>query len=273
MIKIGRNDRCPCGSGMKYKKCCLDKKPRERVIMVGSPEPLCGLDYDKEKMEHTGLTVNGRSIEPVVTFSQMHYKTDSGKEKVEYRIHDKVIPDEAELMRYLSSSFDLIIGVDTNTKTIGSETISVTGTVHCVVHSIPEPDTYSADFPEHGVILFRNCPNELPSEKFGWISEIQRINHAPQSKAKKYALVTDHDLDNHISYNDKQKPIFKNFYLPDNFKLVYGRGDGPTQNLLNYIVKQCDKESNEVLSAIEQNGYYQNGDRKIAINEIPVPRF
>jgi uncharacterized protein YecA (UPF0149 family) len=21
--KIGRNDRCPCGSGKKYKKCCL----------------------------------------------------------------------------------------------------------------------------------------------------------------------------------------------------------------------------------------------------------
>jgi len=24
-IKIGRNDPCPCGSGKKYKKCCIDK--------------------------------------------------------------------------------------------------------------------------------------------------------------------------------------------------------------------------------------------------------
>jgi hypothetical protein len=24
--KISRNDKCPCGSGLKYKKCCLDKK-------------------------------------------------------------------------------------------------------------------------------------------------------------------------------------------------------------------------------------------------------
>ena len=23
--KIGRNERCPCGSGKKYKKCCIDK--------------------------------------------------------------------------------------------------------------------------------------------------------------------------------------------------------------------------------------------------------
>jgi len=24
MVKIGRNDMCPCGSGRKYKRCCLD---------------------------------------------------------------------------------------------------------------------------------------------------------------------------------------------------------------------------------------------------------
>lgn len=24
--KIGRNDPCPCGSGKKYKQCCLSKK-------------------------------------------------------------------------------------------------------------------------------------------------------------------------------------------------------------------------------------------------------
>ncbi len=26
-VKIGRNEPCPCGSGKKYKKCCLDKLP------------------------------------------------------------------------------------------------------------------------------------------------------------------------------------------------------------------------------------------------------
>nr|WP_279289028.1 SEC-C metal-binding domain-containing protein [Anaerosolibacter carboniphilus] len=24
MIKVGRNDLCPCGSGKKYKKCCTN---------------------------------------------------------------------------------------------------------------------------------------------------------------------------------------------------------------------------------------------------------
>ena len=34
--KIGRNDPCPCGSGKKYKKCCLDKiqKARKRYKQI-----------------------------------------------------------------------------------------------------------------------------------------------------------------------------------------------------------------------------------------------
>lgn len=30
MSKTGRNDLCPCGSGLKYKKCCLQKDAEER---------------------------------------------------------------------------------------------------------------------------------------------------------------------------------------------------------------------------------------------------
>ncbi|PUU87724.1 MAG: hypothetical protein CI947_2119, partial [Halanaerobium sp.] len=26
MAVLGRNDTCPCGSGEKYKKCCIDKE-------------------------------------------------------------------------------------------------------------------------------------------------------------------------------------------------------------------------------------------------------
>jgi hypothetical protein len=31
MAKIGRNDPCPCGSGKKYKNCCLNKERAKRV--------------------------------------------------------------------------------------------------------------------------------------------------------------------------------------------------------------------------------------------------
>jgi hypothetical protein len=271
MAKIRRHDQNPCGSGKKFKKCCVGKKPRKQIIMVGSPVPLQGVHYDKDKMEFMGLTANGSLIKPKVTFSQTQYIGQSGKEKVITRIQDKVIPNEGDLMKYLSSSFDLIIAVDTNTKCIKGETVSVTDVVHCVAQGTSDPNTYNVDFPWHGAVLFRNCPKELPSEKLGWMTVIQETNRDPQNIRNKFALVTDHDLDNHSLYNCKTKPIFREFYLPDNFVLVYGRGDGPNQNLLNYLIRQCDKESTELLKEIELKGHCQFGDRRLSIDQIPVP--
>ena len=34
MSKIGRNDRCVCGSGKKYKKCCWDSVQNEKIIKI-----------------------------------------------------------------------------------------------------------------------------------------------------------------------------------------------------------------------------------------------
>jgi tetratricopeptide (TPR) repeat protein len=41
MSKPGRNDPCPCGSGKKYKKCCLpqDRAARPRVVAEDGGEP------------------------------------------------------------------------------------------------------------------------------------------------------------------------------------------------------------------------------------------
>ncbi len=34
MAKISRNDQCPCGSGRKYKKCCLQKTQADRATQL-----------------------------------------------------------------------------------------------------------------------------------------------------------------------------------------------------------------------------------------------
>ena len=43
MVKVGRNDPCPCGSGKKYKKCCQPLAERIQNIM-GSNSTLIPLD-------------------------------------------------------------------------------------------------------------------------------------------------------------------------------------------------------------------------------------
>lgn len=37
-MKTGRNDFCPCGSGKKYKKCCLNKPEEVLEKPAASPE-------------------------------------------------------------------------------------------------------------------------------------------------------------------------------------------------------------------------------------------
>jgi hypothetical protein len=63
------------------------------------------------------------------------------------------------------------------------------------------------------------------------------------------------------------------FLVPPNFTLMYGRGDGPTENLLNYLIKLCDKKSTEVLKDIEAKGHFHYGNIKLHIDQIPVPRI
>jgi uncharacterized protein YecA (UPF0149 family) len=34
--KTGRNEICPCGSGLKFKRCCLNKPPNPAILEVDS---------------------------------------------------------------------------------------------------------------------------------------------------------------------------------------------------------------------------------------------
>lgn len=53
--KIGRNDKCPCGSNKKYKVCCINKEPVPHIFRKGhdieSEHVQKTVDYLKEKYE------------------------------------------------------------------------------------------------------------------------------------------------------------------------------------------------------------------------------
>jgi tetratricopeptide (TPR) repeat protein len=55
--KIGRNDPCPCGSGKKYKKCCINKPVQEvvekRAKELSGPSP-----FDKETEKKINSMLN-----------------------------------------------------------------------------------------------------------------------------------------------------------------------------------------------------------------------
>lgn len=65
--KVGRNDPCPCGSGKKYKQCCIkNEKPRglkkfsAKVISAGGahkpkPEPQESAEFNKAVTDYNTL--------------------------------------------------------------------------------------------------------------------------------------------------------------------------------------------------------------------------
>ena len=65
MSKTGRNDPCPCGSGLKYKKCCLARLDKEQLVESNVIRML-----DAEQ----GL------IDPLASHAQAHYGPDPTKQ-------------------------------------------------------------------------------------------------------------------------------------------------------------------------------------------------
>lgn len=55
MSKIGRNDPCPCGSGKKFKKCCLEQQLAGRTPVAASQLPsLTGEIQALQQAAHAG---------------------------------------------------------------------------------------------------------------------------------------------------------------------------------------------------------------------------
>jgi tetratricopeptide (TPR) repeat protein len=50
MAKPGRNDPCPCGSGNKYKKCCLAKDEAASKVRLGSAKTRQELTEDAARL-------------------------------------------------------------------------------------------------------------------------------------------------------------------------------------------------------------------------------
>ena len=75
--KIGRNDSCPCGSGKKYKKCCLAKDREEKkeitekmqsMQMMSMSAGLAGRGEDIfNSKEEIFESIRSEGFEPVAT--------------------------------------------------------------------------------------------------------------------------------------------------------------------------------------------------------------
>ena len=94
VMKIGRNDPCPCGSGLKYKKCCLGKKNP----MPGSYKDTYYNKYKirlKEKADIEGIKTAGRLALPTLDLVESRISPGMTTDEINTLVHEFTIKNGA----------------------------------------------------------------------------------------------------------------------------------------------------------------------------------
>jgi len=171
MQTVGRNAPCPCGSGKKYKKCCIDKLPREEYVYIGYKEKFGGIAIEDGQLSLKLPT--SESVQPDAVLSRKQYTGKTGKERVTSSISGKAVFSQADFLTFLAS-LDLILAADTNTKTIGEDRVSVGSIVECYTEMKEDIQKLEIKKKLNGRIIFKNCPGGY-EEKFTWFKLINMV--------------------------------------------------------------------------------------------------
>lgn len=141
--------------------------------------------------------------------------------------------------------YDALIAVDTNTIMLNGVAVSIT----CVVQFFLKEDG-------NGVILYSAAPHRFEfnniqdkPENYAWREVVRQLLRSPDyTPQKKITVVVDSDLGSIDEYNSGVKPLFEDFFLPENIQLVYASSEiGTTEYAANGIMKFCDTEASAVL--------------------------
>ncbi len=174
MKKIGRNDQCPCGSGKKYKKCCLNKrKPRSINLTLdfGEPTTLDGISIDPTSGK-VSLLCNGVPRIPKNAWIEKEYSREKGP-KILSRIPALVTELQIEPNSVLRG-YDLIYAIDTNTKPSNKELLSVCGIVLGKIAKTEIPHLSILQFAPANCLEFRNISGK--PENVSWQTFIELLN-------------------------------------------------------------------------------------------------
>lgn len=175
----------------------------------------------------------------VVTYQS--YERDNGKQKVLYQIPGLPQAASVLLRNQLSSCFDVVAGIDTNTFELGGRRISIA----CSFASAPmlreNHDQLRLD--PTPAFIFENVREGVNPELIAWYhfltTTLPLINDSGRYAV---ALVVDSELARLTDINKRTEPYYREFFLPEGVQLIYASSDSGT-DLPNKLIRQCDKGS------------------------------
>ncbi|MFT6910194.1 MAG: hypothetical protein ACJAS1_006922 [Oleiphilaceae bacterium] len=142
-------------------------------------------------------------------------------------------------------SYDHLIAVDTNTRYLNDSTVSITAAYHL----IPEIHQKGIARCRAAVLAILELWNVVGKpENMGWYQILSAISAYPDQYAGKIALIVDSDLGNHQCFNNRELPIFDDFYLPKNVTIVYASDKGGAKYISSKMIKYCHDLASDLFS-------------------------
>jgi hypothetical protein len=248
-MKLGRNAPCPCGSGLKFKRCCSGRKPLTHALVMDMgrvvPVDSVGVDWDG----HLQIYHEGKELRPERVWVNEAYER-SKSPKILSRIYlgegSYSLEGSMGLERFTS-----ILIIDTNTRKTESEIVSVSGLIVCRVdQGVSE---FQVHWVEAGAFAFTGVDEKC--ENFAWLMLQRMIVSSPDySLDHRYAIITDADLGQLNAYNAREVPIYADSLLEENVSLFYASAD-VGRSVFNRLIKRADRKATEMAARLASGGW------------------
>jgi len=243
----GRNEPCSCGSGRKFKRCCLGRKPLTHVagVELETPQVLQSVQIEPDgRITFNYANKDAKQIRAWVGTHRERKKGEKTLVKVDTNPNELRIGELHALRRY-----DFVFAIDTNNRRIGDHLVSAAHIMQLRFKNENEIEHSTL-----GAFVFSNvCEKQ---ENLAWLLLRDEILRSPShNHTNTYGIITDSDLGNHDEYNKQMKPISADEILPENFTILYASEDG--NGIANQLIRQCDKNSAETL------GQFESGDLNV----------
>jgi len=250
MKTIGRNDPCPCGSGKKYKKCCMLK---EEIIDLGA------LRYDKY------LAVRGSAVGKMLKLADS--KIGINPEDVLLFLTDSPIFDERNIDSFSNSKDDtLIVQYLLNSLLTYAYPVDSSGSrlwEHCL-------SKYRNKFNEREVLFLQSLKNLT-----GGFFQAKKINPDKYSVIAEdiFTLKTYKIMDKGMSSNIVKNDIFSGFivlYDKDSYIL-----EGGSPIIFPPMKKGYIKEMADTLYVLSKSKLRGSMNEKLSrfLNQYPVSMY
>lgn len=186
-----------------------------------------------------GKSISARSISKTVL-----YKREK-KPKVlnvftAYSNRDFSFVDEDIIKKYRQ-----VWSVDTNTRPVFGYMLNISGI--CAL------DPAGSGNIQEIALLFSGGV-EGSAEQYSIASFVNFLNKNNYTDMEnKYAIITDTQISRISKFNLREEPLYGDFYLPENFTLIYATSDSGQESYLNQSIRSSDRLSSRAFKRISEN--------------------